>query len=182
MIIGLSLLHWAAFYNHVAIVKYLVKSKANVNLVGGDFLESALMLAVRNSSYTYLVYYLIVHAKADVHIKNRNGHDALHIACQHECVTIAYLLLHLGNAYIDAMDNSGDTPLYWSLKNNPSSNIDMKRMLLKHNANVTLLNNSDKNALSVLACNRDIDMGIALMIYEAASKSHPISMDGFFEV
>ncbi|GAA57563.1 palmitoyltransferase ZDHHC17, partial [Clonorchis sinensis] len=88
---GVSLLHWAAINNRIAIVRYLLAKGAQVDRTGGHLAATPLHWAIRQS-HLNMVHLLILHG-ADPSIRDNTGLACIHVAVQMGSVpVIAYLL------------------------------------------------------------------------------------------
>ena len=75
---GITLLHWAAYNNRIAIAKLLLESGADINAQGGILEESPLMWAMRRKFYAMGAYLVENGARFD--IESRTGYDVVHNA------------------------------------------------------------------------------------------------------
>ena len=109
---------------------------------------------------------LVIEGHADLSAKSNLGLDPLFIACQHDCLNIAFMLLHYG-ANSNTLNNEQETPLYWLIKHKFRQSIEIQRLLLSYNGSVLIPDLNGNNALHLLLqLNREIDLNIALTIYE----------------
>lgn len=171
-----SLLHWAAINKRYEILDYLVDKNANVNIVGGINGEIPLQWAIRHPKNLKMIL-LFVNKGADILHKSVYGFDALFIAVQEGRTNAAFVLLNSG-ADVNTCDASGDTPLYWLLKNeNAVERSNLIRLLIRYNASVVHVAKGQYNAFHLMLNSNNhssgsdpnsIDMDSALLIYLAA--------------
>lgn len=166
-----SLLHWASINGRYDIVRYLLGKSANVNVIGGTNGEIPLQWAVRHPKNTQIVK-LLIEKRSNMHWKSIYGYDALFIAVQEGRINAAFVLLNSG-ACPDTVDNAGDTPLYWLLKQPAvTDRANLIRLLLRFNASTVVTAKAPYNALHLLLGSavdpNDIDLDLALLLYSAA--------------
>jgi ankyrin repeat protein len=63
---GVTLLHWAAYNNRIAIARLLIESGADVNIKGGTLEETPLMWAMRRKFYAMGALLVESGAKFDI--------------------------------------------------------------------------------------------------------------------
>ena len=112
---GITLLHWAAINNRLALVQYLLHCDPElVHIAAGNLKEIPLQWCCRHSHYTLLVNTLLT-AGSDVNYENIDGFNAFRIAVQSNCLHIAYLLLLWNPSLLDRLDKYNNTALNWLL-------------------------------------------------------------------
>lgn len=164
---GCSLLQWAAINNRLRIAKYLVSKGADVHVTGGNNDENALQWSVRCASGTEILSFFLDERVSITH-KSVYGCDALMIAVQCGQLHASLLLLSAG-ADVNTVDNFGNTPLYWLLRqgrnNSSTESLNIQRLLLRFNASVSHKANDGNNGLHLLAASgRDVDLGTAFSL------------------
>uniref|UniRef100_A0A8D2KVL5 Ankyrin repeat domain 61 n=1 Tax=Varanus komodoensis TaxID=61221 RepID=A0A8D2KVL5_VARKO len=133
---GQTALHLASETLNQPAIKLLLHCGANVNLTTTGTDETALHLAVWSSSCKAAVILaagrqcveLLLLNGANVHLKNWEGHEAIHRACQSGREDIINLLLSYG-ADANSLTNQGETPLFLFLEK--TINIRKTRLLKK---------------------------------------------------
>src|SRR5205814_7283 len=105
-IFGRTALDSTAENGHLAVVKLLLKAKADVN-VKDKHGETALYRAAKNGHEA--VVKLLLEAKADVNVRDESGRTALYMATENGHEGVVKLLLE---AKADAKDEFGQTVLY----------------------------------------------------------------------
>ena len=103
-----TILHAAAYYGNLEVVKILVSKGKDVNVKTEYHGDTPLALAA--SSGHVEVVKLLVSAGADVNAKDNNGQTPLYLAMRHEDVPFIRLLVSAG-ADINVKDKDGKTPL-----------------------------------------------------------------------
>lgn len=133
---GVTLLHWAAYNNRIAIARLLIESGADVNIKGGTLEETPLMWAMRRKFYAMGA--LLVESGAKFDIESKTGYDVVHNAVRLQSDTLGgdveglFLLLEWG-ANPDHVDKNGDTPISWVARNKFGSRArDMILLLLRY--------------------------------------------------
>ena len=95
----------------------------------------------------------------DIHIRDKEGWNALHIAVQHGRDVIVRLLLTQGS-HINARDRYGNTALMWACKYHLTA---IAKMLLRAGASMTRQNKLGQTALMLAAASKDIDVVHAII-------------------
>ena len=115
--------------------------------------ETPIQWASRNEGYgfTHLVA-LLLEKGASIDHKSTLGLDALYLAVQAANANIAFMLMAIGGADANTIDNSGTTPLLWLYKRKKfvgQSDIELIRLLLSFGADPALIDTFyDKNTTS----------------------------------
>ncbi|XP_069341702.1 nuclear factor NF-kappa-B p105 subunit isoform X1 [Eulemur rufifrons] len=111
--LGNSVLHLAAKEGHDKILSILLKHKKAALLIdhpNGEGL-SAIHLAMVSNSLPCLL--LLLAAGADVNAQEqKSGRTALHLAAEHDNISLAGCLLLEGDAHVDCTTYDGTTPLH----------------------------------------------------------------------
>ena len=146
---------------HVDVIRVLLKYNANVEIEDKDGDR-----AVHHAAFgdEHLVIQVLAKAHADLNARNKRRQTPLHIAVNKGHFVVVRMLLELGShsslqvmyytcktIYFDAdnlllqnQDCDGDTPLHDAITKKRD---DILTLLLKHNSDITLTNNSGFNAL-----------------------------------
>lgn len=91
---SVSLLHWGAINNRIAVVRYLLSKGAIVDRKGGHLEATPLHWAIRQSHLS-MVYVLLQHG-ADPCLRDNTGLSCIHVAVQVGCIPIILYLLARG--------------------------------------------------------------------------------------
>lgn len=108
---GFTPLILACYNGNVAVATYLVQQKANVNFNSSN--GTALMAAIVKNDKTLTV--LLLEAKANIDLQDRNGFTALHYAIQFRNYEMIALLMQF-QANLNIKDNSGMSAIDYALK------------------------------------------------------------------
>ena len=177
---GYTALHFSCVYDHVDIVRTLVKHKANVN-ARTDSGETPLTLAARSKhdnvvhalsdynceiyakdsntallhlscerGYVGIVRTLVTEHKADVNARTDSGDTPLTLAARHGYDNVVHALLSDSQCLVDAKGQGGYTALQYSCR---YGHVDIVRTLVKHKANVNARTDSDDTPLTLAAEN-----------------------------
>ncbi len=140
---GLTLLHVAANQGQVAVAKFLLANKADVNALTHS-LETPLQIAVRNGHKTMVELLLANGADANSRNLDRN---ALHAAAAAGYLAVAEVLL-ANKADVNAKNPNDNTitPLHLAAANGHKA---MVELLLKHGANVNARDKQGRTPLDM---------------------------------
>lgn len=128
---GVSLLHWAAINNRLAISRYLLSKGASVDRKGGHLSATPLHWAIRQSHLGMI--HLLMQNGADPSVADKTGLRCLHVAVQTGNIPVIVYLLANG-VDVNSRDASGLTPLLVACMHCRSS--DVFRLLLNWGADV----------------------------------------------
>lgn len=103
---------------------------------------------------------LLLRFGANPRIENKNGENALTLACAQENFTICEKLL-VANAEVNHIDVNGRTPLIKAARHN--SNSDIIQLLLKHGADPTISDKQKNTPLHFAALRGTKDVAIFLI-------------------
>eukprot|EP00913_Durusdinium_trenchii_P028365 g26593.t1 len=121
-------LHYAVYRSRLAIAKYLVGKKANLNIRSKDGYTPLLLACLLKNS---LMVKLFVEAKANLDLtESENGFAALHYAVSTKNAKLAKLLLD-HKAKVDVRSSDHATPLHLACR---TSQIKLVQLLLDHKA------------------------------------------------
>ncbi|KAI8811083.1 ankyrin repeat-containing domain protein [Cladochytrium replicatum] len=124
-------LHWAAWNNHLAIVKFLVDRGAEIDVFGGDLWSTPLHWAVR-AGHVHVVTFLVKKG-ANVEAKDNQGYNALHLCCHGGHPMVMAFLIASGMD-VDTLDSMSRTPLMWCAYKGIS--LECVKMLLRAKADI----------------------------------------------
>ncbi|KNC81058.1 hypothetical protein SARC_06600 [Sphaeroforma arctica JP610] len=106
-----TVLHWAAINNRLAVVKYLLLKGAIVDALGGHLQSTALHWAVRQGHLEMCV--MLMSQGADPSIRDNQGYNALLLAAQFGHSSLCAYLVAKG-VDIHSTDPDGRTSLMWA--------------------------------------------------------------------
>ncbi|CAH8656607.1 unnamed protein product [Schistosoma intercalatum] len=136
-----SLLHWAAINNRLAIARYLLSKGAIIDRPGGHLAATPLHWAIKQSHLS-MVHFLMQRG-ADPTFMDNTGLGCFHVAIQMGNVPIiVYLLSHGVN--VDTRDGNGLTPLMIACMHVRS--VDIFRLLISYGANLRLTDSHGNTA------------------------------------
>ena len=146
-------LHAAARGGHSGTVKLLIEKGADVNArtkVGDTPLHWAAQRGKYDQEGTVKV---LLSAGAEVLVKNRVGFTPLEDALAWKNQKVADLLADTID--LDALDDSGDTPLHWAIRKH---NLKMVKLFIEHGADINAKDSQENTPLDVayLIRNKDI--------------------------
>jgi len=130
---NITMLHNAARYGTLAVVKYLVSQGLSIHARDSrrDAPFHYALLNDNNVASTEIVKFFVSQG-VDVHAKDGSGWTPLHIAAFRENLETVKLLVSKG-AEVNARDNGGDTPLHNAVS---KQNIDIIKLLVSHGADI----------------------------------------------
>ena len=158
---GFAAIHYAVQNNDVASLKFLKSKGANVTLLHGYL--TPVELALKKQKKEALQYLLA----NDVGSANRifaSGRTLIHQAYNMPNAPMWMDLLLSHGARIDAVDNSGETPLAYAILRNRK---DMVAFLIRKKANVNRIDSEGNRPLHIAA--RYANGGIVKMLVEAGA-------------
>ncbi|KAH8869409.1 Palmitoyltransferase ZDHHC17 [Schistosoma japonicum] len=136
-----SLLHWAAINNRLAIARYLLSKGAVIDRPGGHLAATPLHWAIRQSHLS-MVHFLMQRG-ADPRFMDNTGLGCFHVAIQMGNVpVIVYLLVH--GIDVDGRDANGLTPLMIACMHVRS--VDVFRLLISYGSNLRLTDSRGNTA------------------------------------
>ena len=145
-------LHIAAMEGSTQKLALLVRQGANIFAKDIDQ-NTALHLALQNSSNSETIYYLIVTDKEFrlIGMKNYDDNTALHIAARYSTTEILQILIDNSKEFIEAKNKKGYTPLHMAAMASLHAE-DKMELLIKNGANsfVKCNNGHTPSALKVL--------------------------------
>lgn len=130
-------LHWACINNRLSLVRYLVKSGADINMKGGDLAATPLHWASK-SGLVYIVDELLK-LGADPTIKDGQGYNLLHTSVfSSNIMLVLYVLFFVvdGQFDIDEKDPTLRTALHWAAYQSDTLTVEA---LLKFDASAKIL-------------------------------------------
>jgi len=158
-------LHAAAMGGHNDTVKLLIQKGADVNArtkVG----DTPLHWSARRCKYDQEeTVKALLSAGAEVLVKNRNGFTPLEDALVWDNKKVADLLAETID--LEALDDSGDTPLHWSIRKH---NLKMVKLFIEHGADINAKDSQGNKPLDVAHLIRNKDI-IGLLESKGAKKS-----------
>lgn len=113
---------------------FIEKYKINVNTTNKEK-QTPLHYACINSNCINAIKMLIQYG-ADVNAKDEKNKTPLHYVCEKGNVKVIKLLLQSG-ADVNVRDEEGKTPLYYVFQEKPDRYIDIAKLLLQYNAEIT---------------------------------------------
>lgn len=138
---GVSLLHWAAINNRLAISRYLLSKGASVDRKGGHLSATPLHWAIRQSHLGMI--HLLMQNGADPSVADNTGLRCLHVAVQIGNIPVIVYLLANG-VDVNSRDASGLTPLLIACMHCRSS--DVFRLLLNWGVDVAACDSQGNTA------------------------------------
>ena len=168
----MTALYAAAIRGQAKSVKRLLEYGANPNWQAPKWLDPPLHAAI-HLGRNFGAIKALVKGGADVHLKDRNGDNALHLAarCDVSTETIEYLL---GFEFdIHDRDISGTTPIIFS---GASANPRIAEMLLDRGANPNDMDNYQRSALVYAADQGNLET--AKVLVERGARVNTVGMEG----
>ncbi|KAJ3121646.1 Palmitoyltransferase zdhhc13 [Nowakowskiella sp. JEL0407] len=151
-------LHWAAWNNHLSIVKLLVDRGATIDMYGGDLWSTPFHWAVRAGHINIVTY--LYKKSADPLLKDNQGYNSLHLAVHggHSMV-LSFLLAH--DIDVDVADSMGRTGLMWAAYKGNS--MESLNVLIKWNADLNKTDLTGFTALHWAVVSGNLDFARALL-------------------
>jgi len=137
---GQTALYHASFNGHIAVVKELLATRADGNLIENNNINC--QMADDFDRHTDVVSAL-VSAEADVNLQSNDGFSPLIIASKEGHDDIVKLLVHNG-AEIETRNDVGETPLYWAAS---KGHVAIVQFLIEHRSNVNACTTSGQSCL-----------------------------------
>jgi ankyrin repeat protein len=159
-----SPLQYACQNGNLNLTQYLLDKGADINLCGQTSWTGLMFACHRNHAH---IVELLLNLNADASIFNKNGQTALHICCYKSSIdSLKFLLTHrYEEAYINAFDNDGYTPLRLALfldhsddgdddgddddKVKTENNIQTMKLLLSAKADASITDENGNTALHI---------------------------------
>jgi len=137
---GLTALHWAVSRAHGTTIKRLVESGASVVATDSDgrtalhhaVLASASASKEQHSFFCDMVRYLL-QSGVDVGAQENAGTTALHIAAENGDVEMMGVLVELGGAPVNAVDDDGETAIFGAIR---EGHVDAAKKLVDYGINL----------------------------------------------
>lgn len=153
----LTCLHWAAYKNHVEIVKYLIQKGAIVDAVTKKEGHTPLMWACISGCIK--VVFILLKNGADMHKVDHRGYNVVHHAVQYNQNVVAHYLIEKGIP-VEARDNDGHTALLWAAYTNHEDSV---RYLLSKGSSINSTDNGGCTALHWAAAKGNLQVVKALL-------------------
>ncbi|RVD91907.1 ankyrin repeat-containing [Tubulinosema ratisbonensis] len=109
-----NMLHWAAFYNKIGLLKKIIK-KHKINRKGGKFKSTPLFFAAYNSNYKCMLY--LIKNGANLKSTNALGYNLLHLTAKLDDI-LGYLFLKKYGVPENQKNLEGLLPIHVAQKNN----------------------------------------------------------------
>ena len=142
---GRTPLHFVSRRGDVQVVRHLVENKGAAVDLRDKWGYTSLHLACE-SGMIEVVRYLLRH-HADANAKNVYQYRPIHVSCYHLQLNVLKELVENWNAYIDAANTHGFTPLHILAQRMDTRALDFLHYLLERGANVDLQDNDMKTPL-----------------------------------
>lgn len=140
-----SALHDAVEEGNLAEVKSLIAKGEDLNAQNSGYMQTPLQLAVYNENSD--IVKVLIKAGADVNLKMKNGHTALHTAAFFgDTKSITFILR--AKADVNAKSNDGTTPLHRAAEGGDTETI---KLLLSYGAKIDAKTNDLTTPLHVAA-------------------------------
>ncbi|XP_065650592.1 uncharacterized protein LOC136078729 [Hydra vulgaris] len=149
---GFNALHYAARYNQVNVVEYLLEKGALIDNPDGDG-NSPLLLAAKYGKTNAAK--LLIEKGANVMFQNNYGSTALHYASRRGNKTIVLLILCDPNIDINIQDNNKATPLHLAICGGSEWVVGT---LIKCGANVFAIDNNGQGPIHYAAASTSDDL------------------------
>ncbi len=143
---GVSALHLAVKFKNYKIVKILLDSGANVNILN-KYSESPIFEAVRQNDFNMID--LLKSYGADLNIRNKEGATALMVACQNKYRQESLIKLIKYGCNIMLTDNKGRNSLMYAANNDNGVMMDILIKEAKSNL-IDFIDHQDLNGVTTL--------------------------------
>ncbi|KAJ1562786.1 Palmitoyltransferase Hip14 [Nowakowskiella sp. JEL0078] len=152
-------LHWAAWNNHLTIVKTLIEHGATVDVFGGELWSTPLHWAVR-AGHIHIATYLHAHS-ADPKLRDKQGYNAMHLAVHggHALMVVYLLAAGMDPNCTDAL---GRTGVMWAVYKGTS--MDCLDVLFDAGADLERLDSTGFTALHWAVVAGHLDFARALIV------------------
>ncbi|WP_417905566.1 ankyrin repeat domain-containing protein [Candidatus Tisiphia endosymbiont of Micropterix aruncella] len=161
---GATLLYYAAWYDNLAAVKFLLENVANDHELNSYYVHEALQQAVWKKKYD-IAEFMLKQPNVNIDHKNKDGQTMLHAILDYAEInykSMEFLLQHGANVH--CTDNDGNTPLHATV---PFSNLEgggwsriwykspAAELLLKYGASIYCKNKQGETPLDLAKDYRD---------------------------
>lgn len=102
-----NLLHWAAFFDNIELLKKIIK-KCDINKKGGKYKSTPLFFAAYNSNYKSML--ILIENKANIKCINSKGYNLLHLFAKMDDI-LGYLFLKRLGLSENQKNLDGNLPL-----------------------------------------------------------------------
>jgi len=166
-------LQLAARYNRKAVVSFLLKKGALIDLQGGEDKQTALHLAAKYNMTS--CFKVLLENKANVKIFDRYGSTALHFACRRGNIDICRMILEPNLDAVDAatglnvdpvnpnvVDNAKATPLHCAMLSDANLALEVVKLLVKHEADVNATDKEGERPIHFAAAEDQGDLIVEL--------------------
>lgn len=128
---GSTPLHWAAYFDRLEAITYLLQRGANIDALNEKEAQTPLHWACIGKSLPSML--LLIKEGADITKSDKRGYDCLVHACQYGNVLMAHNLIVKQGLSVAHRDTEGHTPLHWAAYQNHES---VARLLISLGADV----------------------------------------------
>ena len=150
---GCNCLHIAALYGHLNLCKMLInKHNFDAGMADNDGI-SALHYSARYGSYEIFRYF--AYMGTDIHLKNLNGWNCLHIAALYGHFNLCKILVDKYNFDVNMVDNDGCSALHYSAR---YGSYKLFRYIADMGADIYLKNNGGMNCLHFAALHGHLNL------------------------
>eukprot|EP00005_Dracoamoeba_jomungandri_P002814 CAMPEP_0174250894 /NCGR_PEP_ID=MMETSP0439-20130205/911_1 /TAXON_ID=0 /ORGANISM="Stereomyxa ramosa, Strain Chinc5" /LENGTH=273 /DNA_ID=CAMNT_0015331075 /DNA_START=22 /DNA_END=840 /DNA_ORIENTATION=+ len=169
---GSSPLHWAALFDQIKVMSYLLERGAEIDLANLKEGQTPLHWACIGKSTKAVMK--LIHAGADPCKQDRRGYNSLIHAAQYDHILAIHFLLKHGHTKIQDIDKEGHTSLHWTAYQKHES---AARLLLTLGADINATDDEGMTPLHWAALKGHADMVKVLL--EAGADSFAKDQDGF---